>query len=258
MKPKPEVLDCPFSIVIDSREQLPYTFNGLRSNADKGNLPLRVLTQRLALPTGDYAIFGHPGGAVVERKSKADLYSSISQHRENFEDRLERMCVRHFAAAIVVEAELGDVIANPPPHTQFNPKALFRTILAWMIRWPKVNWLFLPSRELAEAATFRFLEKYWEHCRAGLFSVQEVRTQLRWHSRRPDLAPSVEVKFAHPPGVSEELAALNEADQAMANGKVLVGKGGRKYFVDAIEFEGFETTTTTQTQVPGESNVEPE
>lgn len=253
--------DCPFSIVIDTREQLPYTFSGLRANASQGARNLNIITRFAALPTGDYILFGHPGGAVVERKSKADLYQSISKKRENFEERLERMCCQFYAAAVVVEAELGDVLANPPAFTQYPPKSLYRSILMWMIRWPKVNWLFLPTREVAEATTFRFLEKYWECWNADMFHDATVKRQLKWASDRPELAREQEVvmvtdsnlsgtgmttesRMAIKPEVAAEVERLEitkreigEGNAAGMDGKVLVNKHGRKYYVDAIEFE---------------------
>jgi hypothetical protein len=136
-------------------------------------LPLIVPTRRITLPVGDYALFGLPK-VVVERKSKGDLYTSVSQKRENFEMRLRRMCLDYAVAAVVVESDWDELLNDPPRHTRFAPKALYRTILAWMIRWPRVHWLCMPGREVAEATTFRFLEKFWEAYRDGKWFDHEV------------------------------------------------------------------------------------
>ena len=151
---------APFTIMIDTREQNPYLFQGLRADSDKGSLPLEVPTQRYGLPNGDYMVLGLPQ-MVVERKSKEDLYSSISQRRENFEQRLSRMQEELRWAAIVVEAEVASLLSAPPAFSQFSPKALNRTILAWSQRYPRVHWFCLPSREFAESYTFRLLERWW-------------------------------------------------------------------------------------------------
>lgn len=158
-QPKPECLQCPFTVLIDSREQAPYAFLGLRSNADEGNLPIIVPTMRVAMVTGDYGLFGLPRIAI-ERKSKEDLFASVAR-RDNFEDRLERMTRLDFAA-VVIEAEFSEIMTRPPKYTKYQPKSLMRTLMAWMIRYRGVHWLPMPDRWAAEQATFRLIERYWK------------------------------------------------------------------------------------------------
>lgn len=152
----PDVVQCPFTVLVDSREHCPYDFLGLRSNKDQGDLPIVVPTMRVALATGDYSILGLPRIAI-ERKTKDDLYGSVAR-RENFEQRLERMSRLDFAA-VMIEAEWSEILNRPPPFTKFQPKALARTIFAWMIRY-RVHWVLMPDRRAAEIATFRLLERY--------------------------------------------------------------------------------------------------
>ena len=159
---------CPFTVQVDTAEQLPYTFQGLRTNADKGNKPIEVPTVRKHLKTGDYSILGHHNGIVIERKSKEDLYASVAR-RENFEDRLNRMEEIHDAgglAFIMVENGRRHVINHPPKHSDYNPKALNRTILAWEIRY-RAKWMFIGGRDYAEAMTFRILERWWAEYNKG-------------------------------------------------------------------------------------------
>lgn len=163
----PNVLVCPFTIAVDTREQSPYRFVGLTTNADRGYAPIRVPTQLVSLSTGrgDYSIVELPRIAI-ERKSKADLYQSISHHRENFERRLALMgrspdFTSPWVAHVVVEAEISELLGSPPPFSQFAPKSLIRTILAWKVRFPRVQWDFLPGRDVAEGWTFRLLERFW-------------------------------------------------------------------------------------------------
>lgn len=158
---KTKAVQAPFTIVIDSREQLPYEFDNLYTGPTGRSPRLLVPTTRAALKFGDYAVFGFPQG-VVERKSKEDLYGSISQRRDNFIGRLETACTEYDFFAVVVEAEWSELLSSPPPHTKFSPKSLARTIQAWMIRYPCVQWIMLPSRAHAEAFTFRLLERYWK------------------------------------------------------------------------------------------------
>ncbi len=155
---EPTPIPCPFEIVIDTREQSPYAFLNMRANAKDRGARFVVATRRLCLPNGDYSIFGYPQVAV-ERKSKADLFGSVAK-RDNFEGRLERMAELD-CAYVVVEAEWSEVLSNPPRHSKLNPKALFRTLLAWQQRYRGVHWLGMPGRDAAEATTFRILERFW-------------------------------------------------------------------------------------------------
>lgn len=155
----PRRIPCGFQVVADTREQLVYTFDALWSGpAGKSDL-IDVPIIRQCLPVGDYSVLGH-GGIIVERKSKADLYGSISQARENFEDRLRRMHGEYDSPWILVEAEWHELLTDPPKHTKYPPKSLSRTILAWMVRYDRVHWLMAPSRAHAEAFCFRLLERY--------------------------------------------------------------------------------------------------
>lgn len=147
-------------MVVDTREQRPYGFAGLKDNAVDGYAPkLIVPSVRGTLNTGDYSILGYEDSITIERKSKGDLYGSVSQSRDNFVGRLERM--QSFAfAAVVVEASWDELLTQPPSHTNYRPKSLCRTIQAWITRY-HVHWLMVPNREYAEAFTFRLLQRFW-------------------------------------------------------------------------------------------------
>lgn len=154
--------DFPCPVLIDTREQLPYGFANLAADAAAGGGPLTVTTELASLPTGDYSLADLTDRVCVERKSLADLFSTLGQGRDRFERELERMSSMD-VAAIVVEASLADIIRNPPALSRMSPKAVYRTILAWTIRYPTVHWLPCGCRRLAEVTTFRFLEKFWQY-----------------------------------------------------------------------------------------------
>ncbi len=155
----PGEIVCPFTVLIDSREQKPYTFQGLSSGVVGRSPRLIVPCDRRAMITGDYGLLDHPGIAL-ERKSKADLWSSISQARTNFTDRFERMATLEFSA-IIVESEWSELLTSPPEFSKYPAKSIARSVIAWKIRYPKTQWEFLPSRQHAEAWTFRLLERFW-------------------------------------------------------------------------------------------------
>jgi ERCC4-type nuclease len=152
---------CPFTVQIDTREQLPYTFSNLFANADKGHARLIVPTVRRVIEIGDYTIAGLETVVAIERKSKEDLYSSIGQRRENFVHRLQVLSDHRIFGAVIVEAGWDSLVGDPPHYSRLNPKALARTIFAWMVRYPRVQWVMMPDRMMAENATFRLLERFW-------------------------------------------------------------------------------------------------
>lgn len=158
--PPPNAILCPFTVVVDTREQLHFTFTGLRADAAAGRRPLHVPQLRLGLPSGDYSILGCQHEIAVERKSLADLYNTLGHGRRRFTNELERLQAMAWAA-VVVEADWTEVLLYPPPHTRLPPKTIHRSVIAWQQRYPRVHWWLCGGRELAEVTTFRLLERWW-------------------------------------------------------------------------------------------------
>ena len=84
-----------FTIVIDTREQQPYSFV--------------CAAVRRKLDAGDYAVLGREDQIVVERKSLPDFVSTVVHGMDQFRVELEALsrCAR---ACIVVEADLDAVL----------------------------------------------------------------------------------------------------------------------------------------------------
>ncbi len=146
-------------VVIDTREQLPFSFDGLTCDRADGGGALTVPTQRGTLASGDYSLLGYESRVAVERKSLSDLYGTLGQGRERFERELERLAVMDFAA-VVIEATWPEVCSEPPPHKQLSPKTVFRSIIAWSVRYQRIHWIPAGPRRLAEVTTFRILERF--------------------------------------------------------------------------------------------------
>jgi ERCC4-type nuclease len=164
-----EPTTAPFTIVVDSREQLPFGFDGLKADAKDKHAPLLVNTAVMGLQAGDYGLLDEETGqprddVAIERKSFADAHSTFSHGRERFERELERLNQMTFAA-VVIEASWHDLMYAAPPNTKgMAPKSLVRSIIAWSVRFPRVHWLPMGNRKLAEAMTFRLLHRFWlEH-----------------------------------------------------------------------------------------------
>jgi hypothetical protein len=217
-------LQSPFTVVTDTREQLPYAFADIPADADEGgdggSATLHVPTMRLALPVGDYSILGAPQ-VVVERKSKEDLYGSVSttKARDNFEGRLRRMCDDYAFALVLVESEWSDLLGSPPAFTKFAPKALFRTILSWQQRYPLVHWLLLPGRELAEIACYRVLDRFWAEAARDRVELEKLAANdaARGIQRVGGLGRLDELA-AGPAREGREVAAMVDAVRAAETG----------------------------------------
>lgn len=150
---------CPFTVVIDTREQLPWGFRNFKCDSPKQDLPLIVNTIRKTLKTGDYSIEGMESGITIERKSLSDLYSTISQGRERFIAEFERMCEFEFAA-LVIEADWSMICSKPPKESKLHPKSVFRALIAWSQRY-KVHVHAMANPVFAEEMAFRLLQRYW-------------------------------------------------------------------------------------------------
>lgn len=148
------------TVAIDTREQRGFSFAGLIADAADGGGPFRVPTQRVTLKSGDYSLVGFEGRIAIERKSLADLYSTLGQGRDRFERELARLNELE-VAAVVVEAGWDEVLTAPPFRSELPPKVVHRSVIAWQQRFRNVHWNFMCDRRLTEITTFRILERYW-------------------------------------------------------------------------------------------------
>ncbi len=156
----------PFVVIVDSREQSPYTFESIYADARQRRRPVQVQKWVGGLATGDYSISGMESVVAIERKSLKDLFSTIGQSRARFVRELERLAkIPH--AFVIVEAEWSEIFANPPEYSLLKPKTVFRSVLAWQARYPNIHWCFYPGREFAEKATYRILERTWKEKNGG-------------------------------------------------------------------------------------------
>lgn len=156
----------PYPIIVDTREQAPYSFAGIQSDAKEGGGNYAVEVHRRGLGSGDYSVAGLEEIVAVERKSLQDLYGTIGQGRERFVRELERLSEFRYAA-VVIEADWRQIVFDPPDHSRLTPRAVHRSIVAWAQRYPRVHWWPCPDRRFAELTTFRILKRAMdEHVKA--------------------------------------------------------------------------------------------
>jgi len=142
-----------FSIVVDTREQTPYSWPG-------------IAIERHALSAGDYSVAGLESRIAIERKSLIDAYGTFGRGRARFERELARLARLEFAA-VVIEASMAAALFCPPSRVQrFTPKCFNRAVIAWSQRFG-VHFWFCDSRELAQRQVFLLLERFWRDATDG-------------------------------------------------------------------------------------------
>lgn len=172
--PSIDAVTCPFAILVDGREGHRYQFTGITSGAESGHRPIIVPSETCYLKTGDYTIRGMESLVTVERKSLVDLYGTLGQNRERFEDEHKRMAEMR-RAVVVIEAGWEEIIhpertaAVGEWKSKLSPKTVFRTALSWHVKYG-IPWMACEDRRFAEIYTFRFLEKCWKEFKQGASS----------------------------------------------------------------------------------------
>lgn len=154
-----------FTILIDTQEKHPFTFQGFKDGETPIIIPSRF--QSLGPSHGDYSIVGYEGDAHVERKSPEDAHGTFLSHGER-RDRWERtleFLASIPCAAIVVECSLGQLISTVQPRGTRSEatlrKTLHRQILAWEQDY-RVPFIFCDNRRLAESTTLHVLKRRWQ------------------------------------------------------------------------------------------------
>ena len=147
-------------IIIDTREQAPFTFAGSRYSG--------VVVERCALDTGDYSLVGLADRVAVERKSLADLVFCLGRERDRFERELQRAAALD-AFAVVVEASWVD-LAGGNYRSKISPYAACQSVLAFTARY-RIPFLFTGGRSHAEDVTVGFLRQYLESARKRYGSI---------------------------------------------------------------------------------------
>lgn len=133
-------------IIIDTREQLEYSFT--------------VPSERADLYTGDYSVQGIEKHVAIERKTLPDLIGCLTNSgRDRFERELCRGKGLDFFA-IVVEGSIQDIKAGKY-RSQMHPNAAYNSILAFMVRY-KCMFFFVPNRKRGAELVQELLTKAYE------------------------------------------------------------------------------------------------
>ncbi len=198
----------PFTVLIDTGEQQPFTFQGIKTDASQGNKQLIVPTEWKSLgrhpnSLGDYSVAGGEGRCHIERKSMEDAQGTIlgwEGRRERFECELQNLA-DIACGVVIVECSRAQLIANAPGCDAENPakrvgtktvkangKALHRSLIAYQQDY-RVPWIFSDSRRMAEIDAFRWLERWWKKQRES--EKEEQKRQKKQQQQQLELAGGV-------------------------------------------------------------------
>ena len=142
----------PATIIIDTREQEPYSFD-----------PRLAATARRALPAGDYSVEGLEQRVAVERKSLDDFVSTVIHSRARFRNELRKLA-GYRATCIVVEAGVLDVLLHRY-RGDAHPNAVLGSALSIILDF-RIPVFFCSNRQ----AACQFVQAYL------------LAAHARWHS----------------------------------------------------------------------------
>jgi len=130
------------TIIIDTREQEPYSFD-----------PRQAAAVRRALPAGDYSVEGLEERVAVERKTLDDFVSTVIHSRARFRKELRKLA-GYPAACVVVEAGVLDVLVHRY-RGDAHPNAVLGNALSVILDY-RVPVFFCGNRQ----AACRFVQAY--------------------------------------------------------------------------------------------------
>ena len=144
-----------YPIIIDSREQKPYSFPGVTTRFEQLNV-------------GDYTVAGYESEFAVERKTLDDLARSLGTDRERFENEIQRAVDANMDhLEVVIEApewyvaDYAGTKSSPKYYSDIYPNSILGTISAWSDRYDALGFTWADNREGGKAETLRLLDKWY-------------------------------------------------------------------------------------------------
>ena len=173
---------CEFTVVIDTREQLPFRFEGFLADADRGGMPLLIPTQTRSLGDGhgDYSILGMEEQVSIERKSPGDAISTFDAKGERLGQWLRTL---DFLAgirtkAVVIECTFGQMLTQIVARGNRPRKVIQKQLLSQVLAWQQdylVPFIFADDRRMAEYFTYRILKRHYKHATKKPSSENHIR-----------------------------------------------------------------------------------
>lgn len=135
-------------IIIDTREKTPLSFSGVETQIQK-------------LDVADYACVladGHFVPIVMERKSKSDLFSTLTHQYDRFRNEIIRSQESKLRMMIIIEASLSSVMRGVK-HSQRSPDSLLSQLYTLFCKY-RVMPVFCKNAEEASHYIMFFYKAY--------------------------------------------------------------------------------------------------
>jgi len=157
-----------FTILIDSQEQQPWTFQGFQRQDKQLIVPIRW--QSLGPTHGDYSIVGLEGQLHVERKSLDDALGTFLAPPDNERGQRWQATMQYLAGikcgAVVVEATMGQLMGAIKSRGKRSVETLRKQLHSSILAWQHdllLPFHFCDHRRLAEATALKIMRRYWTY-----------------------------------------------------------------------------------------------
>jgi len=172
-KPKTESQWSKTIILIDTREQSPYTFEKMKGINE-------AKTVKVTLKTGDYSFIynGKDYSTIfaVERKSWEDWIGSITSGRERFENEIKRLNDMDFGAVVIEQDVSGAYTSADFTYSKLSPALALATFYKWSVKYPKVHFYLTSSRTGAKECLKHLIEGYIKY-----YHISPSKSEIAWH-----------------------------------------------------------------------------
>ena len=151
-------------IIVDSREQKPFHFEGHTLIESK-------------LEYGDYSL--HPNNKLaVERKSLSDLYGTLSGGRERFEREIQKAKKLEGYIVVVVESTLNNMMYQKQKFGKASGEFIAHNMRKLLRQYDNLQFVFCDGREEAKNKTLHILGMNEEAFKIDL----QYYFDTKWHS----------------------------------------------------------------------------
>ena len=152
---------CPFTIIQDSREQAPWTFQNIVIEKKLWVIRRVVKTMK----TGDYTIEGYEDRLCLERKSVSDLIQSVTREHDREARKQSRMRDIQDAGGfsrMIIEGSFSSACdeLDADESRGVSSGHILGTWKSWEIKY--IPWLWAGDRRRAELIAFHLMLEWWK------------------------------------------------------------------------------------------------
>jgi len=138
------------SVIVDTREQLPYQFYRQKH--------IKVVKDKLI--AGDYALKDYEDKIIIERKTLPDLYGIIGNGRDRFKRELQQLKDGCEFPILLIEGNVSDIFNEfaLPYYSKIHPNAVIGSLISWSVKYG-VHIIFAGNRTKGELITAKYLTR---------------------------------------------------------------------------------------------------